>query len=438
MRTNITFPIVNHEEFKKKLLLWCSHFRVYCFLDSNNHNSSITGKLLYTDADVLAAAGSIQIVCANAGNAFCRLKDIQHATGDWLFGILGYDLKNELEKLNSENYDGLNFHDLQFFQPEFVFVLKDMNLTIHFIEQNHTAKTVSKIFDEINRITCSSVVSEPISSICNRISMNKYTGIVQELKKHIHRGDIFEVTYCQEFYQAELEINAVNVFLSLIHQSPSPFSCIYRFEDKYLISSSPERFLKKAGSEIISQPMKGTIKRSEEAGEDKLLAERMLSDPKEFSENIMIVDLVRNDLSRTALNGSVQIAELCGIYSYKTVHQMVSTVTARLDPGFCGIDALKHAFPMGSMTGAPKVEAMKLIEKYEDTKRGVFSGAAGYFKPDTDFDFNVVIRSILYNKTNRYLSYMTGSAITAGSDPFREYEECMLKAMPLEKALGMK
>ena len=149
----------------------------------------------------------------------------------------------------------------------------------------------------------------------------------------------------------------------------------------------------------------------------------------------MIVDLVRNDLSKTAKQASVKVEELCGIYSFKQVHQMISTISSEIDQETHFVDVIKSMFPMGSMTGAPKIEAMKLIEKFEKTKRGLYSGAVGYINPQGDFDFNVVIRSILYNFDKKYLSFSVGSAITAKSIAESEYDECLLKTEAIKKAI---
>jgi para-aminobenzoate synthetase component 1 len=202
-----------------------------------------------------------------------------------------------------------------------------------------------------------------------------------------------------------------------------------------LLSASPERYLKKVGETIISQPIKGTSKRSVDPIEDEKSKEFLESDSKERAENIMITDLVRNDLSHTAQKGSVEVMELCKIYSFLQVHQMISTITSKLDPQYVPIDVLKTTFPMGSMTGAPKISVMKIIENLEETKRGLYSGAVGYFTPEGDFDFNVVIRSILYNQENQYVSFSVGSAITSQSDPEKEYEECLLKAKAMHEVL---
>jgi para-aminobenzoate synthetase component 1 len=272
-------------------------------------------------------------------------------------------------------------------------------------------------------------------SIRQRIRKDEYLLKLDLIQKHIYRGDIFEMNFCQEFYSDDALIDPPSLYARLKSLSPAPFSCLYRFNDRFLISSSPERFLKKKGSGIISQPMKGTIKRSCDRETDRKLRLKLRGDPKEVAENLMIVDLVRNDLSKTALKNSVRVEELCKIYSYPTVHQMVSTINSELNPGQSITDILRSTFPMGSMTGAPKIRAMQIIEQYEETKRGIYSGAAGYITPEEDFDFNVIIRSILYNQTNHYLSFITGGAVTANSVAENEYEECLLKAEALFSAI---
>jgi para-aminobenzoate synthetase component 1 len=156
-----------------------------------------------------------------------------------------------------------------------------------------------------------------------------------------------------------------------------------------------------------------------------------------MAENLMIVDLVRNDLAKSSKPGSVKVEELFGIYSFKQLHQMISTVSSIKRENVDPVEVIKNAFPMGSMTGAPKIRAMELIEKYETTKRGVYSGASGYFTPEMDFDFNVLIRSIFYNDTANKLSFQVGSAITYDADPEYEYKECLLKAKAIFEILGL-
>jgi len=265
--------------------------------------------------------------------------------------------------------------------------------------------------------------------IKNKIQREEYIGIINKLRDHILRGDCYEINFCQEFFASPVVIDPVSVYNKLSHISPNPFSALYRLDDKWLICASPERFLKKQGSQILSQPIKGTSKRilHSEADDDKSKMD-LYHSTKDRSENVMIVDLVRNDLSKVCKEGTVYVDELFGIYSFPQVHQMISTVSGTLKEHTTFSEIIQATFPMGSMTGAPKKRVMQLIGQYEKTKRGIFSGAVGYISPNGDFDFNVVIRSIMYNSQTKYLSFLTGSGITFYSDPAMEWEECLLKA----------
>ena len=254
--------------------------------------------------------------------------------------------------------------------------------------------------------------------------------------KHIHRGDIYEANFCMEFFSENTTINPLEIFQKLNEISKPPLAVYFKNNKQFLLSASPERYLKKVGEQLISQPIKGTAKRFIDLIEDEKSKNKLSQDPKERAENIMITDLVRNDLSKTAQKGSVKVEELCGIYSFEQVHQMISTITSKLDTQYSAVEAIKTTFPMGSMTGTPKVSVMNIIEELEETKRGLYSGAVGYFTPTSDFDFNVVIRSILYNQEKEYVSFSVGSAITSGSIPENEYEECLLKAKAMLEVLS--
>jgi len=268
-----------------------------------------------------------------------------------------------------------------------------------------------------------------------RTSREEYISNAKKLIEHIHCGDIYEVNYCIEFFAENVSVDPSSLFLKLNELTQAPFSCLYKNGEHWLICASPERFLHKKGSCIISQPIKGTRARGKTFEEDEKLKMELFLDEKERSENVMIVDLVRNDLSKSAKKNSVKVEELFGIHSFKSVHQMISTVRAELRNDVHPVDAIRNAFPMGSMTGAPKIKAMELIDEFENVKRGLYSGAVGYFTPDLDFDFNVVIRSIQYNSKTGYLSFMVGSALTANADPEKEYEECLLKAKTLFESI---
>jgi para-aminobenzoate synthetase component 1 len=343
-------------------------------------------------------------------------------------------LKNDVEHLKSNNFDGLGFPDLFFFQPKKIFLLKGNELEIQYLHM--CDDEVEEDFGNIAESRKSKVETEEIITIQQRISRENYLEKVSKILEHIHQGDIYEVNFCMEFFAENATIDPLGKFVKLNEISEPPFAIYFKNNKHFLLSASPERYLRKEGEILISQPIKGTTKRFLDTIEDEKSRNQLASDPKERAENIMITDLVRNDLSRTAQKGSVEVAELCAIYSFMQVHQMISTVTSKLDSQYSAVEAIKTTFPMGSMTGAPKISALKIIEELEETKRGLYSGAVGYFTPNCDFDFNVVIRSILYNEEKKYVSFSVGSAITAQSIPEKEYEECLLKAKAMLEVLS--
>jgi para-aminobenzoate synthetase component 1 len=354
-----------------------------------------------------------------------------------LFGYLGYDLKNETEFLSTNGIDTTGFPDIFFFVPSMVFMVSGDQLTIStYPETTLNEADLKEMTDEINRFMEPEVIRTSGDwPVRKRITREAYLQAVNEIKTHITRGDIYELNFCQEFFIQPCKLDPFSLFRRLSAISPNPFSCFIQFDEYSIISASPERFLKKMGNRIVSQPIKGTSRRGKDPEEDRLLAENLRNHPKERAENIMITDLVRNDLSKTSTRGSVRVSELCGIYTYPQVHQMITTIESEVAPDTHPADIIRNAFPMGSMTGAPKIRAMELIDFFEATRRGPFSGAAGYFDPSGNFDLNVLIRTAFYNKQSQYLCWFAGSAITDPSDPSAEYEECLLKALAIEQAL---
>ncbi|WP_455170305.1 anthranilate synthase component I family protein [Aegicerativicinus sediminis] len=427
MRISKTFKIEQPETIKQKLLYWGVGDDFCVLLDSNQYQQP------YSSYEAILAVGANTIFSGDFKEAFNKLRNFRKEVNDFIIGYLGYDLKNDIENLVSDNYDGLNFPDIFFFQPKkLIFLSKEQiefqYLTVHDIDITHD-------FNSILQTVIPSFSLDEQIKIKLRIHKDSYLQKVESMLAHIHRGDIYEANFCQEFYSEGVELDAVHAYFSLNDISKTPFASFLKVKDKFVISASPERYLKKIGEKVISQPIKGTAPRSANENEDIQLQMNLKTNPKELSENIMIVDLVRNDLAHTAIKGTVQVEELCEVYSFKQVHQLISTVTSKVPNTIDPIDIIESTFPMGSMTGAPKISAMKIIEELEETKRGVYSGAIGYIKADGDLDFNVVIRSILYNKNNKYLSFSVGSAITAASDPFKEYEECLVKAKAMRAIL---
>lgn len=409
------------------MLNWGNRFNICCFLDNHNYHLS------HNTIECVMAAGAVDKVEANAGDALDKLSAFQNGKADWLFGHLSYDLKNEIESLSSSHPDHIQFPDIFFFAPQYVVQLSENALEIGSVENDHHT-----IFEQINNTTPAHTNSNAaLTHIDSRYTKNEYIGVVEDLRQHIRRGDCYEINLCQEFFAEHIHINPLSLYISLSQASPNPFSGFYRIDDRYLACMSPERYLKKESDRILSQPIKGTSSRNtEDPHLDDINIDKLRSSEKERAENIMVVDLVRNDLSKICVEGTVVVDELCGIYTFPQVHQMISTISGTLRKGVALTDAIRATFPMGSMTGAPKKKVMELIERYERSKRGLFSGSIGYIKPDGDFDFNVVIRSVLYNASTKYLSFHTGSAITFGSDPEKEYEECLLKAAAIKKALA--
>jgi para-aminobenzoate synthetase component 1 len=293
------------------------------------------------------------------------------------------------------------------------------------------------ILEDIHQTDLPVTVKNEQISIQSRVDKDTYLSTIREIQQHIGRGDIYELNYCQEFYAEQVSIDPVTMYQQLTSISPTPFAGFLKIEEHSILSASPERFLCKRGQKLISQPIKGTARRSTNPAEDEMRRSALKADRKEQAENVMIVDLVRNDLTKNAVPGTVLVEELFGIYSFPQVHQMISTISCLLREEIHIIDAIKNVFPMGSMTGAPKIKAMQLIETFERSKRAAYSGALGYIDPQGDFDFNVIIRSILYNANHRYLSFQVGGAITYAADPEHEYEECLLKASGILQTLQM-
>ncbi|MBT6082736.1 MAG: aminodeoxychorismate synthase component I [Polaribacter sp.] len=429
-RTTRTYSVESVSNLHEKLLRWAQQYETAVWLDSNKHH------LEHSNFDNILALEEFTSIQTDAEHAFEKLKEYQTITQDYLFGYISYDVKNASENLTSTNVDDLGFAELFFFQPQKILFIKDNRVEFRYL---------SMVEDEIDtdfKAICDIVLKPKKTTISNeeveirsRISKKDYLKKVDKILEYIHKGDIYEVNFCQEFYAENTSINPLDIYEDLNTISEAPFATFLKIDHQFLLCASPERYLKKEGRKIISQPIKGTAKRFKNRLEDQKIATALSKDTKERSENIMIVDLVRNDLSKSAKKGSVQVEELCKVSSFKQVHQMISTVVSEIKDDVHLVDVIKDTFPMGSMTGAPKISAMKIIESLEETKRGLYSGTVGYFTPNGNFDFNVVIRSILYDAEKKYLSFSVGSAVTAKSSPEKEYEECLLKAKAMQFVL---
>lgn len=401
------------------MLNWANRFNIFCFLDNQNYS------VQPHRYECLLGAGVLKIIASGDLKKSDRFFEENKS---WALGHLSYELKNSIHHLHPVKEDKIGFPHFCFFVPQFLLKITGNKLWIE-------GKNCERVYDEILK---QEIENAPLPQIViqQKLSKKEYLQKIEQLQQHIVRGDCYEINFCQEFFAENAEINPINIFQKLVAVSPNPFSALYKFNDRYLICASPERFIAKKGSKIFSQPMKGTAKRDLQNKEkDEQLKTELKQSAKEQSENVMVVDMVRNDLSKICMESSVKVDELFGVYTYPQVHQMISTISGELKKGIKFSEILEATFPMGSMTGAPKHRVMELIDEYEISARGIFSGSVGYISPEKDFDFNVVIRSIMYNASKKYLSYQLGSGITFYSDPEKEWEECLLKGEAIKKAL---
>lgn len=401
------------------MLGWAKQFNIFCFLDNQQY------AVEPQQYECLLAAGVARDIEAEDISALDRFLK----RGTWVFGHLSYDLKDRMH-FPSDKKNRIGFPHFYFFEPQFVLYIRKNELHIEGDDPDNLYQTLLKQPVIERAATCS-------VSIRQGLTRRQYLDKIKSLQAHILRGDCYEINFCQEFYSENAAIDPLAAFQRLMEVSPNPFSAFYRLGERYLLCASPERFLWKKKNRIISQPIKGTIKRDvQDKVEDERLKKELKNSLKDQSENVMVVDMVRNDLAKACKDNSVEVTELFGIYSYPQVHQMISTISGELKEKIKFSEILQATFPMGSMTGAPKHRVMELIDQYEEQSRGIFSGSVGYFSPDGDFDFNVVIRSIMYNSAQKYLSCQVGSGITFYSDPLREWEECLLKAEAIKKVLA--
>ncbi|MCE7994334.1 MAG: anthranilate synthase component I family protein [Roseivirga sp.] len=419
LRQQTEHTLVTKQLFIEQALQWADQFSHVAYYHHNDIPYPHKG------FQEIIAIGCEQELNPLPGDRFESLRAFHQ--NDWLFGYLGYDLKNDTEAIESNNPDLLDFPEMAFFKARHILFFDGNKVTIDSDDETVFEKIIS---------TPLSHQESSFSPVKASMTRDTYLDITQKLRMHIEEGDCYEINFCQEFHGDIIEAHPATLFLELSRISPKPFASFQKWNSQYILSASPERFMKKTGTELISQPIKGTRPRGSSAAEDKRLAHELRHDEKELAENMMIVDLVRNDLARSSQPGSVKVEELFGIYQFEQVFQMISTVRSELRSDHHFIDAIKNAFPMGSMTGAPKVKVMELIEQYENTKRGAFSGAAGYISPDGDFDFNVMIRSLFLDLQKRLYSFQVGSAITYDAIPENEYDECLVKAKAIMQLLS--
>ncbi|HNQ13555.1 MAG TPA: anthranilate synthase component I family protein [Bacteroidia bacterium] len=420
----VPYPI--NELTRDEIIQFCSSYSVVCVLDSctdaHKDQNPVKGKY-----DLLIGAGVAEQIPNDDITTVEQFIQKSLQEGKWVFGHFSYSIKDKIENLSSRFLDQSGFPEWYFFQPEIILAIKDSTLFIGC----QSSKSSDEIYHDL--VKTEKLPEQFISgfSLQPSIGEKEYMENASHLIENINYGNIYEVNYCMQFLSYGSDIAPLATYFEQRKKSPAPFSSYYKINQSHLLCSSPERFLCKRGNKVYSQPIKGTRKRVNEPKEDSELKLELQMDEKERSENVMIVDLVRNDLSKNALKGTVETEELFGVYSFQHVHQMISTVSAEVDHQCSSLKIILDAFPMGSMTGAPKYKAMQLIDQYENFNRGIYSGSVGYFDPNGDFDFNVVIRSLVYNHENKLISLMAGSALTSKCNPETEYQECLLKAKAL-------
>ncbi len=414
MTTRYTFPL-DQDVFKQDELLQLAAKSEHCqLLDSNGYRDK------YSQFNWLLGWGS-KAALESSENSFAKLRAFKKEQEDWLLGHLAYPLKDEIENLHSRNCDILNWPHLAFFVPQTLIIAQESSV----ICQSYIYKNAAQLKAALSINTLPPYPTHPKFEAS--LSKAQYLKHIAALKGELQAGNIYEINFCQAWYAQE-EIDPFALFVALNQKHKAPFTSFYRWGDRYLLCFSPERYLQKKASKLISQPIKGTAPRAKSEKEDEARKQGLLASEKERAENVMIVDLVRNDLSRTAAKASVKVEELFGLYTFNAVHQMISTISSELAPQYDLIDALETSFPMGSMTGAPKISAMQLIDQHENFNRGLYSGSVGYISPTGDADFNVIIRSILYSSQLQKAEVKVGGAITIHCNAEEEYQECLLKA----------
>ncbi|GJM61044.1 anthranilate synthase component I family protein [Persicobacter diffluens] len=420
-RNQLSFPSFS----EKQLLQWAASYEQLLFLNPNHYGQqekfSHFPKML-----AVGAKATLHIPEGGKAKAFEQLKAFHQKHGDWLFGHLNYDLKNEVEDMKSRHKAKTEFPDLHFFVPEHLCFFEKDGVRIE------TYSSPSKLKEEI---LATKIADNPQLTKLHfhpQISQEAYLNMIDRLKEHIRQGDFYEINFCQEFIAEQAEIQPVPAYWALNEMSPMPFSAFYKLKDQYAMVASPERYVKKVGHQIYSEPIKGTSRRRTDPLKDQEQINYLKTSEKEMAENMMIVDLVRNDLARTAIPGTVRVPELFEVYSFPQVHQLISTISATMAPEYHWTDVLENSFPMGSMTGAPKISVMQHADQYESGRRELYAGTLGYVSPEGDFDFNVVIRSLFYNDQKKFAHYWVGGAITIDSEAEDEYRECLLKAKAIQ------
>ena len=352
---------------------------------------------------------------------------------DWWFGHLAYEYKDRLEGLTSRHRDAFHWPIAHWFRPKWVLEWSAGRMQLH-VHESERSEAMAWI-EEMRSSVGIPGKAPRIEWSCG-VTREEYLDGARALLQRIQRGDIYEVNYCIAHFARANGFDPGAAFNALLERTQAPFAGFMRLGQRYALCCSPERFLRIQAARMMGEPMKGTRPRAADAEEDRRLAIELVNDPKERSENVMAVDVMRNDLSRTSIPGTVRVPELFGLRTHPRVHQLVSIIEAERRSDASPFDAVRAAFPPASMTGAPKVSAMRQIDQQEQQARGLYSGTLGFFAPDGTADLNVVIRTLLFDAVSGRLSIPTGSALTALCDPAAEWEECLVKFNTIAHALS--
>ncbi len=378
---------------------------------------------------IRATGDKIDWVIDGKGESFredpwAAFKKFRKLTKGWLFGYLGYELKNHIENLQSENRSLTDLPDLCFFEPEFLY-----RVSLTGVERWSSEGVFEPMSRSDQPTTAEDIEVKRGAKLSGKkpaplLERREYERVVLDIQRRISEGDFYELNYSYPL-SGEFTGNSYDLYRKMREINPVPFGSFLKMRDFTACCASPERFLKKSGQKVVSEPIKGTAERSADPEVDQKRKDELLNE-KNRAENLMIVDLVRHDLAKIAIRGSVRVSKIFDIQTFGTVHQLISTVEANVDVKEHPVDIIKSCFPMGSMTGAPKIEVMKVIDELETFRRGLYSGAIGYLDPQGDFDLNVVIRTAIVQ--NSTIIYPVGGAITSDSIPEEEWAETEIKS----------
>jgi para-aminobenzoate synthetase component 1 len=415
------FSLDNYPNIKPQLLLWANQFHYFTAFDSNSHTDA------YTKYDFLIAIDTLDTYIEKFDNQLFN----EWKQRDFVCSIMSYEMNHHPLNISTNNDTFIDFPSYFFYKPRYVIYIKEGRIYI-----NRNYPEAIEILDQISNYSIITKYSIPKISFKTDISEENYIHTIHQIQDKILEGAFYELNYCIDFKAESAEMDAIHTFIQLNEIAQTPMAALVKMGKKWILSYSPERFVAKRGNILIAQPIKGTARRHADTIEDERIKLELQQSEKERAENNMIVDLMRNDLTRYAKTGSIHVSEHCKIYSFKHVHQMISTIEATLEHEENAIEAIMHCVPAGSMTGAPKKNVMKYIDIFETFKRSMYAGNIGYFDTDGDFDSNVVIRSIYYDEKHKKANFSVGSAITTQSIASEEYKECLLKAQFLLKAFG--